>query len=93
MIEFYKEVARYRADIEHARTGQMIDYWAVVYEGPQPGQFHIRHSHTTQAEGAAGPYYSNTMTKADSAEDAEQRVRTWCQSIVDGHMVVEWPYD
>ena len=93
MIEFYKEVARYRADIEHARSGKMVDYSAIVYEGPNAGQFYIRHSHTTKAEGAAGPYFSNSFTMADSPEDAEHKIKAWCDSIANAYEVVVWPRD
>lgn len=91
MVEFYKEVARYRADIQHAASGKMIDYSAIVSEGPNEGEFSIRHSHTTQAEGAATPYFSNSFTRADSAAEAEALVRNWCDQIAGAHSVVEWP--
>ena len=81
MIEFYKLVARYRADIQHEKTGHLIDYWAEVYSGPTIGRFSIRHSHVFQPTEDAGYYYSNTYSVADSELEAEQKVRTWTEKL------------
>lgn len=91
MAEFYKEVARYRADIDHQASGQMIDYTASVYEGPSPGRFYIRHSHTFKpTQSAGGFWYSNSHTQADSAEDAEDLVRSWVDQIEKSYEVAPW---
>lgn len=94
MIETYKEVGRFRADILHKRTGQMIDYKAVILEGPSPGQFHIDHSHTAKpTETALGPWYSNSYTSAPSLEDAEALVKGWMSFLADLYEIVPWTAD
>jgi hypothetical protein len=89
-MQFYKEVARFTADITHRNSGDQIDYKAVVYEGPEPGNFYIRHSHTFKAEGALGFWYSDSNTVAESAEHAEQVVRDWAEMIENSYEYGVW---
>lgn len=90
MLEFYKEVARYRADIQHDRTGEMIDFNAVVYEGPDQGRFYIQYSHVLKPTDGAGFYYSNSYTAAEDPESAEQLVRGWAKMLKESHEFKPW---
>ena len=93
MVEFYKEVARYQATIQHQRTGDIVDFKAVVLEGPSDGRFHIQYSHTCRAENAIGFRYSDSMTGAQSAEEAEVKVRSWAETIEKSFEVGPWNED
>lgn len=91
MVEIYKEVARFRADIRRERTGEIIPYRAVVLEGPNPGQFHIDHSHTLRAtETAIGFWYSNSHTSAPDLVTAEYLVWNWAECIEDAYEIGPW---
>jgi hypothetical protein len=53
MAELLKEVARYQAGIVHQRTGETVDYRAVVLDHPATGRYLIQHSHVAvPVEGA-----------------------------------------
>ena len=93
MVEFYKEIARYQAIIVHEKTGEHIDFKAVVLEGPSEGRFFIRYSHTYRPSAEAGFYYSDSYTGADSAEEAEEKVRHWAGAIEKSHEVAPWNQD
>ncbi len=89
-MEFYKEVARYRADVQHNRTGEMVDFSAVVYEGPEAGRFYIRYSHTFRPTEGAGFWYSNSSTNAPDPETAETMVRNWAEQLSKSFEVGPW---
>ena len=90
MIEIHKEIQRYRAHIEHNATGVNFELRAVVEEIPDTGRFNIRYSHTFKPEGAAGPYYSNTFTLADSAAEAEAKVLSWSEQLSESPEICPW---
>lgn len=92
MIEFYKEIARYQADIMVKATGKMIEYRAVVLEGPSEGSFHIQHSHTLRPSEQANFWHSNTYTRADSPEEAETLVRSWAEMLSKAVEVKPWTH-
>lgn len=93
-MEFYKIVAQYRADLEHAQTGQMYDVKAQVLEGPSEGRFHISYSHTFRpTEQAAGMYFSNSFTSASSLDEAEVLVKSWFEQIASSYEVGIWNED
>jgi hypothetical protein len=90
MVEFYKEVARFRADVRNERSGDMIDYRAVVLAGPRDGMFYIEHSHVLQPRQESGFWYSDSQTTASSAEEAEVKVRDWAKMLVTAYAVKPW---
>ena len=93
MIEFYKQVARYRAVIQHDRTHDLIEYWAEVYEGPTEGRYSIRYSHTLRPTEEAGDYFSDTYAWADSQATAELYVREWAEKLRTSYSYKPWPQD
>ncbi len=93
MVELYKEIARYQALIVHEKTDEHIDFKAVVLEGPSEGRFFIRYSHTYRNSDMMGFYYSDSYTGADSAEEAEIKVRHWAEAIEKSHEVGPWNED
>lgn len=90
MVEFYKLIAEYRADIMHEKTGEMIDFNARVYQGPPNDDFTIRYSHTYAGQEGSGFNYSNSQTRADTAEEAEATVQRWARSIADSDRYQGW---
>ncbi|MFP3382481.1 hypothetical protein [Tritonibacter sp. SIMBA_163] len=92
MAEIYKEVARYRADIHHKRTGDLIDYSAIVYEGPSEGRYDIRHSHVLTPTEGAGSYYSDSYTTATDAEVAEKLVMDWIRMLEGSYAYAVWEH-
>ncbi|MBW4961896.1 hypothetical protein [Sulfitobacter sp. CW3] len=90
MVEFYKLFAEYRADIKHEKTDEMIDFRARVYLGPPNDNFTIRYSHTYAGQEGRSFYYSNSQTRADTAEEAEATVRRWARSIAGSDRYQGW---
>ena len=93
MVEFCKLIAEYRADIEHEKSGGMIDFRAKVYQGAPNNDFSIRYSHTFADQPNSGFYYSNSQTRADSAEQAEAVVKGWATSIASSDRYKTWTED
>lgn len=90
MIELYRQVARYRADITHARSGEVIEFLAAIYEGPQPGLFDIRYSHGFKPEKGADFDFSQSHGRAGSFDEAEALVRDWAERIAQSWLVEPW---
>ena len=93
MIEFYKEVARYRALIVHKQTGDEIDFKAAVYEGPADGQYSIRYSHSYRRTADQGRYTPGPAAFADSPADAESKIWEWVKDIESSYAVDPLDHD
>ncbi len=93
MVEFYKLIAEYRADIKHEKTGENIDFKARVYQGPPNDNFAIWYSHTYAGKPGSGFYYSDSYTCANTAEEAENTVRNWASSIAGSDRYKAWTED
>jgi hypothetical protein len=90
MVEIYKLVSEYRADVFHEQSGETINYSAQVFEGHQPGRFSIRHSHTLMGKEGSGFWASDSYTSANSPEEAETLVRGWAGMLASAFEVKPW---
>ena len=90
MVKIYRQIARYRADILHQQSGEVIEFLAAVYEGPQPGQFDIRYSHGFKPEQGADFDFSESHGRATSPDEAEALIRDWAEQIAAAWRVEPW---
>ena len=94
MVEFFEVIAEYFSHVEHTRSGEVIPLRAKVMSVPDSGVFSISYSHTFRAtEEAAGFYYSNSFSQADSPENARALVQNWAQMLSNSSEVGPWTTD
>ncbi len=94
-IEMYRVVDTYLIYVDQENgTDEPITLKAVVLEMDGFERLFIRYSHTMiPSEKAAGPWYSNSMTKADSREHAKAVIEQFANEMERSFKIVPWMKD
>jgi hypothetical protein len=84
-----KEVRMLRCDLLHRRTGIEIELNAAV-EIAVDGECRTSFSHTCVGKEGSGPWFSDSLSFADSWEHAMKNVDVLARHIEASHEVVAW---
>jgi len=94
-IEQYKVIDTYLIYINNDDNhDDSVTLKAVVLQLEDSEQYKIRYSHTMiPTEQAAGPWYSNSMTNADSPGHAKALIQSFARQMERAYKIVPWRND
>lgn len=76
-------------DLTHARTGNAIHLRATIFERHN-GRCSIEYSHAPRPTAGAGVWYSDSLSSADSYDEARDMVDVMCRVIESAFEVHPW---
>ena len=78
-----------RADLKHGRTEERMRFRAIIEDRDDRG-FSIAYSHAPKPTKNGGVWYSDSLTSANTFEDALLHVDTICGILEKAHEVRPW---